>query len=314
MPDYAQGIQTGNADQSTFDFWTQGIRNPEAPGTRGRPMGNAPRASFVYYDEHDGFLTGSDIGDGGLRDTGDLDVAVSVDHVRPSVADQNRFLNLEGASLRIDVQQGSPLPSLSERLAWTAIAGFLPENKKLPAVKEMRFDPGSTWGKLQTVPLPGGGGRWTWNFFLQRRKGRWMQVFDTIRRVKGLLLPVFGLGLPAIAITALTTVDSMVAEMTKDERTEWLFQSPDVYFYSTKRARDAIEGSKLRLKKGTYVVVPSDKLSAFGKVQNTLTIRDGLIVPKDTPAFEVEAAARSAIQDITYLTVGVTTRYRPASK
>jgi len=306
--------QAPAGDQASFDFWTQDIRNPELSGARTRSLGAAPRATFVYYDENNGFLAGSDIGDAALPDAGDLDLIVKVDHVRPGTADQTRFLNLEGGSLRIDVQQASPLPSLSERLAWTAIAGFLPENKKLPALKEMTFDPGSIWGKMQTVSLPRGGGNLTFNFFLQKRKSRWMQIFEMIRRAKGLLLPVFGLGFPAIATTALTTVDSLVAELTKDERTEWLFQSPDVYFYSTKRARDMFEGSKLRLKKGMYVIMPSDKLSAFAKQQSGLTIKDGLIVPKNTSGLEVEAAAKDVIKDITYLTVGVTARLRPPSR
>jgi len=314
---YAQEPQSGSqvpVDQSSFDFWTQNIRNADSGGPGTRAVGSGPRASFVYYDEHIGFVTGSDIGDDGLRDSGDLDVLVNVDHVRPSVADQKRFLNLEGASLRIDVQQGAPLPSLSERLAWTAIAGFLPENKQLPALKEMTFNPGDAWGKLQTIPLPGASGRWTWNFFLQKRKSRWMQMFDVIRRYKGLMAPIFGLGLPAIAITALATVDSIVAEITKEERTEWLFQSPDVYFYASKRARDMLEGSMLRLKKGTYVIMPSDRLSDFAKVQSSLTVKDGLIVPKNTASLEVEAAAKSVIPDITYLTVGVTTKFRPTPR
>jgi hypothetical protein len=306
--------QLRSADPASFDFWTQDIRNPDSGGTGARAVGEAPRASFVYYDEHSGFVTGSDIGDDGLRDSGDLDIVINVDHVRPSLADQGRFVNLEGASLRIDVQQGAPLPTLGERLAWTAIAGFLPENKKLPALKEMTFDPGGCWGKLQTIPLPGGGGRWTWNFFLQKRKGRWMQILDAIRRNRGWLAPIFGLGLPAIAITALTTVDSIVAEMTKDERTEWLFQSPDIFFYATKRARDTLEGSKLRLKKGMYVVMPSDKLSAFAKEASGLTVKDGLIVPKNTSGLEVESAAKDSIKDITYLTVGVSTKFRPSAR
>ena len=308
------GTQTSSADQPTFDFWTRGIRNPDSSGTGTRSLGNAPRASFVYYDELRGFVAGSDISDDGLRDAGDLDIILNVDHVRPSLADQQRFVNLEGGSLRIDVQQGVPMRTLAERLAWTAIAGFLPENKKLPALKEMTFNPGTTWGKLQSVPLPEGGGNWTWNFFLQRRKSRWMQIFDVIRRSRNLALPIFGLGFPAIAVTALTTVDSIVATLCKDERTEWLFQSPDVYFYATKRARDAFEGSKLRLKKGMYVIMPSDKLSVFGKEQSQLTIKDGLIVPKNTPGLEVESAAREVIKDITYLTVGVTAKLRPPSR
>jgi hypothetical protein len=109
-------------------------------------------------------------------------------------------------------------------------------------------------------------------------------------------------------------VDSIVAEMTKDERTEWLFQSPDVYFYATKRARDTLEGSKLRLKKGMYVIMPSDKLSGFAKEASGLTVKDGLIVPRNTPGLEVESAAKDTIKDITYLTVGVTARFRSPSR
>jgi len=63
-----------------------------------------------------------------------------------------------------------------------------------------------------------------------------------------------------------------------------------------------------------YVIMPSDKLSDFGKVQRNLVIKDGRVVPKNTSAFEVEAAAKSVIPDITYLTVGVGTKYRPASR
>jgi hypothetical protein len=303
-----------NSSDESFDFWTQQIRNPESAGARSRGIGSAPRASFVYYDEHNGFVTGSDIGDDGLKDTGDLEVIVKVDHVRPSVADQGRFVNLEGGSLRIDLQQGSPIPGLAERLAWTAIAGFLPENKTLPALREMTFDPSTTWGKMQSVLLPGGLGFMTFNFFLQRRKSRWMQIFDVIRRSQGLVAPIFGLGFPAIATTALTTVDSIVGEITKDERTEWLFQSPDVSFYGTKHARDTFEGSKLRLKKGMYVIMPSDKLSAFAKEQSGLVVKDGLIVPKNTTSLEVEGVAKETIRDITYLTLGVSAKFRPTTK
>jgi hypothetical protein len=308
------GSQTSSGDQSTFDFWTQNIRNPDFAASGSRSLGNAPRASFVYYDELKGFVTGSDIGDDRLPDAGDLDVIIKVDRVRPSLADEKRFLNLEGGSLRIDVQQSTPMRSLGERLAWTAIAAFLPENKRMPAPKEMTFDPGSAWGRLQTVPLTGGGGFWTWNFFLQKKEGALMRVFDVIRRGRGLLGPILGIGFPAIAVTALSTVDSLVASLAKDARTDWLFQSSDLFFYSTKRARDAFEGSKLRVKTGMYVIMSSDKLSAFGKEQGGLTIKDGLIVPKNTTEFDVESAAKTVIPDITYLTVGVSAKLRPLSR
>ena len=138
-----------------------------------------------------------------------------------------------------------------------------------------------------------------------------MQLFDVIRRGTNLVAPIFGLGLPAIAITALNTVDNIVAELTKDANTEWLFQSPDIYFYATKEARDVFEGSKLRLRQGMYVIVPSDQLAIFSKQADNLEIKDGLIVPKNTKSLDVLEAATQTIPNITYLTVGVTTKLHP---
>lgn len=309
----AANPQSSEEHQTNYDFWNENIRNPDAGASRSISPNAAPRAVCIYYDKGRGFVTGSDIGDVGLPDRGDLSVLINVDHIRPSVGDQARFANLDGGSLRIDMQQATPLPGLTERLAWSSIAAFLPDKGKLPPLKDMTFDPGTTWGKLQTVPLPGGGGRWTWNFFLQHRKSRWMQLFDTIRSNTGLLAPILGLGLPAIAITALNTVDKIVGGLTKDANTEWLFQSSDTYVYATKEARDAFEGSKLRLKQGMYVIVPSDQVASFSKQSAKLVVKDGLIVPPETSSLDVIDAAQHTMTDVTYITIGVTAKPRPAA-
>jgi hypothetical protein len=306
--------QSTTGDTSTYDFWSQDIRNPNMGATRGIASGNAPRATCVYFDKSHGFVTGSDMGDTGLADKGDVNVIVNVDHIRPSIQDQSRLVNLEAGSLRIDLQQANPTPSLPERLAWTAIAGLLPDNKKLPPLKELTFDTGTAWGKLQSVPLPGGGGLWTWNFFLQHRKSRWMELLEGIRNNQGLLLPIFGLGLPAMAITALTTIDRVVAGLTKGSGTEWLFQSSDSYIYATKEARDSFEGSKMRLRQGTYIIMPTEHLSTLAKQQSQLIVKDGLIVPANTSSLEVYDAAKAAIPDVTYISVGVTTKLRLQAK
>ena len=301
-------------DQANYDFWSSHIRDPGFSKTRSLDGGSAPRVAFVFYDKHLGFVTGSDIGDAGLADAGDINLLVNVDHMHLSKSDQAKFTKLQGGSLRIDVQQTAPLPSLPERLAWTAIAGLLADNKALPSAKSMTFDPGSTWGKLQTVVLPRGGARWTWNFSLQHQKSRWMQLFDALHRDANALLPIFGLGLPAIAITALQTVDRIVAELTRDSGTEWLFQSPDVFVYGTKTARDTFEGSKLRLKQGMYVLVPETQLAAFSKQAPGLEVKDGLLVPKATHSLDVFEAARQTLPDVTYVTVGVTAKLSNASR
>jgi hypothetical protein len=302
------------ASQADTDFWSQNIRNPEAGASRDISPNSAPRAVFVYYDPTHGFLAGSDIGDVGLVDRGDSNILVHVDHIRASANDQKRFANLRGGSLRIDLQQQAPLPSLAERLAWTSIATILPQNKALPPLKEMTFDPGATWGKMQNILLPGGGGSWTWNFFLQHNESRWMKLFDILRAGAGIAAQILGMGLPAIAITALTTVDKIVAGLTRDAATEWLFQSSDTPVYATREARDAFEGSKLRLRNGMYVILPSDQLSAFNKQRANLIVKDGLIVPANTSSLEVYDAAKAVIPDVTYLTVGVSVKTRPPVK
>ena len=40
---------------------------------------------------------------------------------------------------------------------------------KLPPLAELKFDPATTWGKARSIPVPGGGGYWTWNFFVQKK-------------------------------------------------------------------------------------------------------------------------------------------------
>jgi hypothetical protein len=308
------GGQVAAQAQANDEFWNGNIRNPEAGNVRSISPNTAPRAVFVYFDPAHGFVTGSDIGDAALPDRGDTQVLVHVDHIRASANDQKRFANLEGGSLRIDLQQQATLPSLAERLAWTAIAAILPENKNLPPLKEMTFDPGTTWGKMQTVPLPGGGGLWTWNFFLQHRKSRWIQLFETLRSGVGLASQIFGFGLPAMAITALTAVDKIVAALTRDSNSEWLFQSSDTFIYATKEARDSFEGSKLRLRQGMYIVLPSDRVESFSRQRSRLVVKDGLIVPANTSSLDVYEAAQEVIPDVTYLTVGVTVKTRPAAK
>ena len=314
LTDQNDGINAATAlvDPSTYGFWSERVRDLHSARTRALDGGNAPRAVFVYYDKRNGFVTGSDIGDAGLPDKGDLSLLINVDHVHFSRTDAAKLSRLNGGSLRIDLQQAAPLPSLPERLAWTSIAGILPTSNKVPDAKDMKFDPGSTWGKLQSVPLPGGGGSLTLNFFLQQRKSRWMQLFELMRRGKS-VLPIFGFGLPAIAITALQTVDKIVAELTSEANTEWLFQSPDIFVYATKRARDSFEGSKLRLKQGMYVIVPSKQMGYFAKVAPGLEIKDGLIVPKNTRSMDAIEASTQAVPELTYVTAGVSVRPSPAS-
>jgi hypothetical protein len=304
-----QDAAQASADQDTFQFWASDVRTPEEPRARSISPSAPARPAFFFYDsKSDTFRYGSEIGDDGLPEKGSSSIILKVERIRPSAADQARIENIEGGSLRIDLQQTQPLPQLAERLAWTVIAGLLPENKSLPALADMNFNPGTAWGDLSRIPLPGGGGKWTWNFFLKKKKSRWMQVVDVMRRSTNLVAPIFGIGLPAIAATALDTVDKMIGAVASQDQTEWLFQSRDVYFYTTKSARDAFEGLKLRLRHGFYLVLPETKAASFDQEAKQLTLVEGLVVPKGTRPPQAIEASKEVLKEITYLSVGVTTK------
>jgi len=86
------------------------------------------------------------------------------------------------------------------------------------------------------------------------------------------------------------------------KKTEWLLQRPAcIFLCCAARWGIALKAKDSGSKKHVHHH-PSDKLSAFRKQQQNLTIKNGLIIPKNTSAFDVEAAAKSVI-DITYLTI-----------
>jgi hypothetical protein len=70
------------------------------------------------------------------------------------------------------------LPSRGASFAspWVPHSSFLREQDKpdkagkLPPHAELKFDPATTWGKARSIPVPGGGGYWTWNFFVEVRQ------------------------------------------------------------------------------------------------------------------------------------------------
>src|SRR5204863_5292063 len=144
---------------------------------------------------------------------GDVSVSVHVDRFRPSQADRDQLARLQTGTLRIDVKQVTPLPGLPEALAWTAmeVLASKKSGEPAPTLNNVKFDPGSVWGQLQTVPLTGGLGFWSWNFFMKRREGFWAQLLDMLFKTLKTAEPLLPLlGLPGIAVSGLKYVDSVL--------------------------------------------------------------------------------------------------------
>ncbi len=237
-----------------------------------------------------------------------------VERFRPAVTDRDQLGNLQQGSLRIDLQQTRPMPELVEALAWSAVAAFLPAaNGKLPALQHLEFDPGTAWGKLQTIPIPGGLGFWSWNFFVQRKESAWSRYCSMLRPVAESAVPF--LGLPSIAVSALQQVDKLLGVIQSTDRTQWLLQSTAMPVYGTQAAAEQVGGSGIALRTGRYLILPREQLSAFGKEADRMKLTpEGLVVPKSTGNMDVYRASDEFMPALRYLSVYVKANVTPAPK
>lgn len=300
-------------DAATLHFWSDSVREPSRrfratgslPETRGAISGHT--AAFLFYSKKEGFRRAESTGDQSTIDRGAAQIALAIDAFRPSQSDLKQLRDLGSGSLRIDLQQNEHLPYLSERLAWSYIGCLLPAQGAQLTYSDFSFDPKSTWGKLQMVPLPGGIGFWTWNFFVQRRAGIWGRMCEVFKNGQKALASI---GLPAIAEDSLQAVDKMLGYLQAHEESKWMLKSEDVIVYATKQARDMIPGRALALRSGSYLIVPVEYAGNL-EGNSELELRDGLVVPKGTKSSDLAAAARATLPGVSYISASV--RLRPLS-
>lgn len=267
---------------------------------------SSPQAAFVFYDPKLGFLPVTRMGNEGLLEKGDTAVTLDVQRLRPSVADRASFDRLQAGSLRIDFAQTSPLPGLAEKLAWTTLAGMYPDKQgKLPAVQELTFDPTTAWGQSQGIKLPGGGGLWRWNFFLQKKASRWGWLLETARKLSKPVSEVISMS--GFAATALRDLDLIFAAVQAQDRTEWLLKSQPTYISTTQDQFQ--EGHHLPLRSGRYIAVSESHLhlleSATTDGKELELSVEGLIVPKGTSGLSVYLKERETLPDLSYLSINV---------
>jgi hypothetical protein len=315
----AAGTQTPSEtfDASTFSFWTDKIRETTDNLKKGvYTAGPVQTPGFVYFDDKSGkFHVGTDVPDDDLPQDGDAKISVRVEHFRPSSDDAAQFQNSQTGTLRLDVGQiNSAYPGVTEALAWTAIAAFVPKaGGQLPSLDKLSFDPGASWNSPQSIPVPGGAGYWSWNLFVKKPQHLWAKILDLF--VKGANAGVLSvLGLPAIALTALKSLDKVLGYVQSADSSIWVLQSQNTPFYSTKNGKKQAGDNGICLRTGTYLVMPQSHLGRFGKAQaqEDLVIQKGsYLVPRKTSEFGRVDAAQTAAADVTYFAVSVNSEFPP---
>jgi hypothetical protein len=278
---------------------------------------------LVVYTPDKGFRFATDPAESELVEKGDVDVTVLVNALRPSTDDSNLVQNAIGGSFRLDFgqQNEAPFPNLGSALAWSSIGVLASTSigKKLPKLDAFKFDTtkGTLFGTPQRIPLVGGSGQWRWSFYVQKQESgllKALKFLGSLSRVVGSATPaVFtGLGLPAIAWTALQSVDGLYAYLhAKETQSDWLFQGLQTPVAATASAMGL---GVVGLRKGLnqYLVVPSGQTGNLAGRADLEVSRNGFLVPKGTDPLRAVNVAKTTEPGITYISLSVEVKSRPA--
>jgi hypothetical protein len=304
--------QSEEFDRDALDFWQHNhLTRRKARGQSEDPtalaMGGARVPEFLLFTPEDGFRVASEIPDKELYALGDVRISLQVEAFKPSGEDHQEFANLKTGALRIDLEQGKPQNALMDALVRSAVAALNPDKAgKLPPLAELKFDPATTWGKARSIPVPGGGGYWTWNFFVQKRDSLLSRISQLVGAAAK-FTPV--LGLPGLAVTAMKAFNNFFGFVQANARSNWLFQAASIPVVATKEVRQQPEfANGVPVRTGDYIVVPRGHLKRFGDAMKNYELKRGVVVPKGTKPHEVYDAASATLPDVTYLTLSMGVR------
>ena len=163
--------------------------------------------------------------------------------------------------------------------------------------------------QAQSISLPGGTGRTSFACFAKDKRktlfGQFVDVFGQLAASPMLsYLPM--LSLPAVGISALNAVRSLVANLqAHGENQQWILMSPPLDVTTTQSGAQS-NPDALRLPAGNYIVIPKENSDAMKAVSmDNVKLLDGFLVPKDATALDVYDAYQSTAPGVSYITISV---------
>jgi hypothetical protein len=265
--------------------------------------------------------------------------------MRLNPADHKQFENFTSGGIYLDFQQGQPQSVFGEMvsMATTTFSAIFPGprggsggSKSGAKSSKSGSGSGSSGGKLaapaggassagaaaapattvplqaakqaQSITLPGGLGKTSFACFAKDpRKTLFGSFVDVMSKVVNSplvsYLPL--LSLPVVGSTALSGVKALVGSLQgQGGQQQWILQSPPLDVTAT------VDGSKafpeaLRLRTGSYIVIPKEHSAAMKDQLSKLKILDGFLVPKEATSMDVFDAAPQTAQLVSYISLQV---------
>ena len=333
------------APPDVVDFWVRDMGVPAhmvlgGETTRGRqPAG--PQTSnlareplFLHYDPEEGSLMPADqIPSAKMHPFTDAKMDFQLVRMRLNPADHKQFENFTSGGIYLDFQQGQPQSFFGEMisLATTSFSAIFPGAKSAakPGAKSTSSSaapksPGATppaavaapaatiplqaAKQSQTLTLPGGLGKTSFACFAKDpRKTLFGNFVDVMSKVVNSTLVSYLplMSFPVVGSMGLAGIKGLVGSLqAQGGQQQWILQSPPMDVTAT------VDGSKnspeaLRLKSGSYIVIPKEHASAIKDQLGKLKILDGFLVPKEATSLDVFDAAPQTAHLVSYISLQV---------
>jgi hypothetical protein len=171
--------------------------------------------------------------------------------------------------------------------------------------------------QAQSITLPGGLGRTSFACFAKDpRKTLFGSFLDVMSKVLNSPLTSYLplLSLPVVGSVALAGIKGLVGSLQgQGGQQQWILQGAPTDVTAT------VDGSKaspeaLRLRSGSYIVIPKEHSAAMKDQLGKLKIIDGFLVPKEATALDVFDAAPQTAQMVSYISLQVTVANTKGSK
>jgi hypothetical protein len=287
---------------------------------------------FLHHGE-EGFRNAGMLDQGKLVEEGDVLVSVNTSVVKVGDDDQKTFERLQNAQLRVDVAQKTAIIPLIEAMAYTVVGAMrsvqgtaqasksttpsksssssaAKKTTTAPTVQNISISSDAAWQKMQSIPLPGGEGRWALNLEAQKKDSLFCKVLQNLMKEGSLFAPM--LGLPGIAMSALNSFNNLYGALHAEP--VQIIKSNPVRVFATQEAIEstgstASEMGAILLQPGTYILMSAGQAPSDDQLKKLTLSNDRIVSASDSKLTgdDLDAAASDVdvLKNVTYVTFDV---------
>jgi len=327
-----QAAQQANPDfdAQSYNFWSgfTAKNGKSAILGAGQTRGAKPDHTQPVFLHHgnDGFKNAALLDQAKLAQKGDVLVSVNTSVVKVGDDDQKTFERLQNAQLRVDIAQKTGIIPLIEAMGYMVVGAMSSVKAKAPAAKgsaasaakkpaattvqNISIASDAAWQKMQSIPLPGGEGRWALNLEAQKKDSLFCKVLQNLVKEGNLFAPA--LSLPGIAMSALNSFNTLYGALHAEP--VQIIQSNPVRVFATQEALEstgatASEIGAILLQPGTYVLMSAGQAPTDDQLKKLTLTQDRIVRTEDAKltgdALDEAAADVDVLKNVTYVTFDV---------